>query len=68
MQNYVDNGSGFDYFRGETKNDMKTLPTTLTEIRNAAASMFADKAVISVNITASFGMVTVYRNGDIFAA
>jgi hypothetical protein len=47
---------------------MKTLPTTLTEIRNAAASMFADKAVISANITASFGMVTVYRNGDIFAA
>ena len=23
MQNYLDNGSGFDYFRGETKNDMK---------------------------------------------
>jgi hypothetical protein len=24
LQNYVDNGSGFDYFRGETKNDMTT--------------------------------------------
>jgi len=47
---------------------MKTLPTTLTEIRNAANSMFSDDAVLSVNITASFGIVTVYRNGDIFAA
>jgi hypothetical protein len=43
-------------------------PTTLTEIRNAAASMFSDSAVVSVNVEASFGMVTVYRNGEIFMA
>jgi hypothetical protein len=44
------------------------LPTTLTEIRNAAASMFDDNAVVSVNVQASFGLVTVFRNGEIFAA
>jgi hypothetical protein len=38
-------------------------PTTLFEIRNAAKSMFSDPAVISVNIIASFGEVTVYRDG-----
>ena len=47
---------------------MKTLPSNLTEIRQAAASMFADPAVTSVNVQATFGLVTVYRNGDIFAA
>jgi hypothetical protein len=40
-------------------------PTTLTEIRNAAASMFNDSAVLSVNIEASFGVVTVFRDGII---
>jgi len=40
-------------------------PSTLLEIRNAAASMFNDKAVISVNIEASFGIVTVLRDGTI---
>jgi hypothetical protein len=47
---------------------MKTLPTTLTEIRTAAQNMFNHNAVISVNIEASFGMVTVYRNGEIRTA
>lgn len=40
-------------------------PTTLTEIRNAAASMFADVAVHSVNVEASFGLVTVFRDGEV---
>ena len=44
---------------------MKTKPTTLTEIRNLVASIFNDKAVISVNVEASFGLVTVYRDGTI---
>jgi len=44
-----------------TNTNMK--PTTLLEIRNAAKSMFSDPAVISVNIIASFGEVTVYRDG-----
>lgn len=30
--------------------------------------MFADPAVTSVNVQASWGLVTVYRNGDIFMA
>jgi hypothetical protein len=45
-----------------------TNPTTLADIRKTAASMFADPAVISVNVIASFGEVTVYRNGDIYMA
>lgn len=40
-------------------------PTTLTEIRNAAESMFNDAAVVSVNVEASFGVVTVFRDGSI---
>jgi hypothetical protein len=47
---------------------MKTLPTTLNEIRNAASSMFSNPAVESVNVQATFGMVTVFRNGDIKVA
>jgi hypothetical protein len=52
----------------ERSSIMKTLPSNLTEIRQAAASMFTDPAVSSVNVQATFGLVTVYRNGDIFAA
>ena len=44
---------------------MKTKPTTLLEIRNLVASIFNDKAVISVNVEAAFGLVTVYRDGTI---
>lgn len=46
-------------------NTNMNYPTTLADIRKAAASMFADPAVISINIIASFGEVTVYRNGRI---
>ena len=48
--------------------NMSELPSNLNEIRNAAAAMFSDPAVISVNVEATFGLVTVYRNGDIFMA
>jgi hypothetical protein len=41
------------------------LPSTLSEIRAAAASMFSDPAVISVNVQASFGLVQVMRDGTI---
>ena len=52
--------------RDLTNNQITNMkPTTLLEIRNAAASMFNDKAVISVNIEASFGIVTVLRDGTI---
>ena len=40
-------------------------PTTLTEIRNAASSMFSDIGVHSVNVEASFGLVTVDREGNV---
>jgi len=46
----------------------KALPTTLAEIRNCAASMFQDKAVVSVVVQASWGLCTVYRDGSVFAA
>lgn len=37
----------------------------LTDFRNAAESMFNDAAVVSVNVEASFGLVTVYRDGSV---
>lgn len=43
-----------------------SLPSTLAEIRAIALPMFSDAAVHSVNVLASFGEVTVLRNGDIF--
>jgi hypothetical protein len=48
-----------------TTKNMNTLPTTLNEIRNSASSMFNDKAVASVNVETTYGLVTVFRNGDI---
>lgn len=42
------------------------LPSTLNEIRACAASMFSDPAVESVNVGASFGEVTVKRDGSIW--
>jgi hypothetical protein len=49
-------------------NPQKTvkLPANLSEIREAAASMFLDSAVVSVNVQSTFGTVTVFRNGEIF--
>ena len=44
---------------------MKNLPTTLTEIINCASSSFRDPAVISVSVTATWGEVTVSRDGTI---
>ena len=44
---------------------MKTLPSTLAEVRAAAASRLSDFAVISVNIYTTFGEVTVWRDGTI---
>jgi len=41
------------------------LPSNLIEIRQVASSMFLDPAVISVEVQATFGMVTVYRDGEI---
>jgi len=41
------------------------LPATLSEIRQAAASMFAELAVVSVEVQATFGLVSVNRNGEI---
>jgi len=41
-------------------------PTTLQEIRDAAASMFKDPAVTSVNVMTGFGFeCTVYRDGKV---
>jgi hypothetical protein len=45
---------------------MKNKPENLKEILSAAAPMFKDKAVVSVIIEATFGMVEVYRSGQIF--
>jgi hypothetical protein len=45
-----------------------TLPSSLTEIRKAAESMFLDPAVISVQVRATFGIVTVFRDGTITMA
>jgi hypothetical protein len=44
---------------------MKNLPSTISEIINCAASMFSDASVISVNVNASFGEVTVMRDGTV---
>jgi hypothetical protein len=49
-------------------NQPMKLPTTLTEIRNAASSMLNDKAVTSVNVQTTFGLVTVFRDGQIRCA
>lgn len=43
----------------------KPLPSTLAEIRAIAAHWFKDKAVVSVNVQATWGHVTVERNGEI---
>ena len=40
-------------------------PSTLNQIRNIAEFMFNDKAIESIDIDASFGMVRVYRDGRI---
>lgn len=53
------------YSDGMSNTTTTNLPATLTEIRAAAASMFADPAVVSVNVQASFGEVTVHRDGTI---
>jgi len=42
-----------------------TKPCTLAEIRALAAPVFKDKAVVSVNITAAFGLVEVLRCGTV---
>jgi hypothetical protein len=49
-------------------NEINTMknPSNLKEILAAAAPMFKDKAVVSVIIEATFGMVEVYRSGAIF--
>ena len=41
------------------------FPATIAEIRQLAESVFADEAVISANIEAAFGKVTVNRAGEI---
>ena len=43
----------------------ETLPNTLNEIREIAASSFSDSAVSSVNVSASFGDVVVFRDNTI---
>lgn len=43
----------------------KTLPSTLAEIRAIAARIFKNPAALSVNVQATWGLVTVERNGDI---
>jgi len=40
-------------------------PSNLTEIRQAASSMFLDPAVVSVEVESTFGLVTVFRDGTI---
>ena len=44
---------------------MIAKPTTIEEIRKAAQAWLEDVAVISVNIETSFGIVTVFKNGEI---
>jgi hypothetical protein len=41
------------------------IASTLDALRAIAAPMFTDPAVVSVNVQASFGIVTVYRDGQI---
>lgn len=45
-----------------------SLPSTLSEIRQTAASMFTDAAVVSVEVQAVFGLVSVNRAGEIHIA
>lgn len=44
------------------------IVSTLDAIRAIAAPMFSDSAVRSVNVQATFGEVTVNRDGSIFMA
>ncbi len=41
------------------------LPSNLAEIRALAAKVFEDPAAVSVNIQATFGAVTVDRDGNV---
>jgi len=47
------------------KIETQNLPQTLNEIREIAASSFSDSAVSSVNVSASFGDVVVFRDNTI---
>jgi hypothetical protein len=47
------------------QNQAMNKPSTLDQIRNIAEFMFNDKAIESIDIDASFGMVRVYRDGRI---
>jgi len=47
------------------KNKNQNLPQTLNEIRAIAASSFIDEAVTSVNVSAAFGDVVVFRDNTI---
>jgi hypothetical protein len=42
-------------------------PQTLEQIRNIAEFMFNDKAIVSVEIEATWGTVVVYQDGTIKA-
>lgn len=44
------------------------LPSNLTEIKAVADHFFKDAAVVSVNVQATFGEVTVMRDGTIYMA
>ena len=41
-------------------------PSTLKQVFAAAAPMFKNKDVISVQILSTFGFIRVYRNGAMF--
>lgn len=46
--------------------EVRGLPSTLNQVRDCAAKMFADPAVESVNVLAVFGEVNVKRDGSIW--
>ena len=47
------------------KNENQNLPQTLNKIREIAASSFSDLKVSSVNVSAAFGDVVVFRDNTI---
>jgi hypothetical protein len=51
-----------------SENKTEKQIVTLSDIHAAATPMFQDKAVMSVNVQAQWGLVTVFRDGSVFAA
>lgn len=51
----------------DNNNGIEKEIVTVSDIKAAAASMFEDPRVMSVDVQAKWGLVRVLRNGDVYA-